>query len=120
MFCSRLTGLPPLTVAEGYPLPTVMHGVSVQVNGRVAPILAIKQFGWNPKQINFQVPAMPDMLRNTAYVSVTQNNQVVAVYFEAPWAGYSADFFVDRENFAMILRKSDRRFLESGGSGTAR
>jgi len=105
-FCSRLTGLPPLTVAEGYPLPTVMHGVSVQVNGRSAPILAIISSG-GTQQINFQVPTMPDMLRNTAYVSVTQNNQLVAVYFAAPWAGYPADFFVDGENFALIRRKSD-------------
>jgi len=106
VFCSRLTGLPPLTMAEGYPLPTLMHGVSVQVNGRVAPILAISSSG-GTQQINFQVPAMPDMLRNTAYVSVTQNSQVVGVYFEAPWAGYPADFFVDGDNFAMIRRKSD-------------
>ena len=106
VFCSRLTGLPPLTVAEGYPLPTVMHGVSVQVNGRRAPILAISSSG-GTQQINFQVPAMPDMLRNTAHVAVFQNNQGVAVYFAAPWAGYPADFFVDGDNFAMIRRKSD-------------
>jgi len=68
--------------------------------------LAISSSG-GTQQINFQVPAMPDMLRNTAYVSVTQNSQVVGVYFEAPWAGYPADFFVDGDNFAMIRRKSD-------------
>ena len=53
-FCSRLTGLPPLTVAERYPRPTVMNGVSVQVNGRMAPILAISSSG-GIQQINFHV-----------------------------------------------------------------
>lgn len=106
VFCRGLTGLPPVTVAETYPLPTVMHGVSVLVNGLRAPILAISSSG-GAQQINFQVPAMPDMLRNTAYVSVIQSSQGIGVVFAAPWAAYPADFFVDRENFAMIRRKSD-------------
>lgn len=56
---------------------------------------------------------MPDMIRETAYVSVIQNDQGIGAAF-APWAGYPTDFFIDRDGFAMVRRKSDGSAVSQG------
>jgi uncharacterized protein (TIGR03437 family) len=56
VFVSGLTGINGITAASGYPLQTKLAGVSVKVNGELAPILAVASLAGGGQQINFQVP----------------------------------------------------------------
>ncbi len=56
VFVNGLTGIPEITAASEYPLPTKLAGVSVKVNGELAPILLVASLAGGGQQINFQVP----------------------------------------------------------------
>jgi uncharacterized protein (TIGR03437 family) len=60
-------------LAENYPLPTVLSGASVTVNGIPAPLFYV-----SPTQINFQVPyaTIPEVYQQQTYghVTVVANN----------------------------------------------
>ncbi|HXJ44776.1 MAG TPA: hypothetical protein VNH18_36150, partial [Bryobacteraceae bacterium] len=56
VFLDGLTGIHGITTAAGYPLPTQLAGVSVKVNGELAPMLAVASLPGGGQQINFQVP----------------------------------------------------------------
>jgi len=56
VFLSGLTGINGIIAADRYPLPTQLAGVSVKVNGELAPLLAVASLPGGEQQINFQVP----------------------------------------------------------------
>jgi uncharacterized protein (TIGR03437 family) len=56
VFLTGLTGVDRIIAASGYPLPTQLAGVSVKVNGELAPLLAVASLPGGGQQINFQVP----------------------------------------------------------------
>jgi len=56
LFVSGLTGVNGTVTAPGYPLPSELAGVTVKLNGKRAPILAVASLADGQEQINFQVP----------------------------------------------------------------
>jgi uncharacterized protein (TIGR03437 family) len=56
VFLTGLTGINGIVAADRYPLPTQLAGVSVKVNGELAPLLAVASLPGGEQQINFQVP----------------------------------------------------------------
>jgi|SRR5579871_1323147 len=56
IFLRGLTGINGIVAADGYPLPFGLAGVSVKVNGELAPLLAVASLPGDWQQINFQVP----------------------------------------------------------------
>jgi len=56
VFLKGLTGINGIIAADNYPLPTQLAGVSVKVNGELAPLLAVASLPDGGQQINFQVP----------------------------------------------------------------
>jgi uncharacterized protein (TIGR03437 family) len=56
VFLTGLTRVNGIVAASGYPLPTELAGVSVKVNGELAPLLAVASLPGGEQQINFQVP----------------------------------------------------------------
>jgi uncharacterized protein (TIGR03437 family) len=56
VFLNGLTGINGIVAADSLPLPTQLAGVSVKVNGELAPILAVASLPGDWQQINFQVP----------------------------------------------------------------
>lgn len=55
IFASGLRAAPGVTAATGLPLPRVLGGVRVTVNGREAPLFAVASAG-GQEQVNFQTP----------------------------------------------------------------
>lgn len=55
VFCTGLTGITRVVVADGVPLPLQLSGVSVRVDGVPAPMLAVAAVD-GYQQINVQVP----------------------------------------------------------------
>ena len=55
-FCRGFQNFPSLVVGSGNPIPTNLAGVSVTVNGRAAPLLAVAGSATGIQQVNFQVP----------------------------------------------------------------
>src|SRR5262249_1385597 len=70
LFGNNMTGLPE-AAAQSLPLPTVLAGLSVKVNGLTAPL-----FYASGRQINFQVPSGVDP--GTATVEVFSGSTLVA------------------------------------------
>jgi hypothetical protein len=56
VFLHGLMGINGIIAADNFPLPTQLAGVSVKVNGELAPILAVASLPGDWQQINFQVP----------------------------------------------------------------
>jgi len=129
VFCSGLSGLPSyqpqpgLFVAPpGAPLPYVMDGIAIQVNGALAPILSvyIPASGQTaPAQINFQVP----IERNATYDPINTDKGTLQVLFAGSNKGYLAlglaatltplpdpgvgGFFADANGYAIAQHASD-------------
>ena len=59
-----------LAQANAFPLPTYLHGVSVTINGQLAPLLYV-----DPGQINAQIPV--DLPAGNAAITVTANGMPV-------------------------------------------
>jgi len=74
IFLSGLSGMNGILSAQSFPLPTEIAGVSVKVNGELAPILAVASTE-SSQQINFQVPF--DQQATTAVLQISQNNNSV-------------------------------------------
>src|SRR5262249_48533990 len=66
--------------AVSIPLPRLLSGIEVLVNGRVAPLLAARA-----AQVNFQVPAATE--RGAAAVSVGRDGREVAALYASIGAG---------------------------------
>jgi uncharacterized protein (TIGR03437 family) len=75
-----LAGVPSAD-ASALPLPEQLGGVSVSVNGKAAPLLAVR-----PNQINFQIPSVTGP--GIATVSIQRDGAEVAFY--SAWVAASA------------------------------
>lgn len=91
-----LTGINGVVQASGFPLPYSLAGVTVTVNGSVAPILAVADHGLY-QQINIQMP--PAIAAQNRVVRVTQNGQSSQTTLNE---GYDSNhwsvFFADSNN----------------------
>jgi len=79
IFCTGLTGINGIVQPAQYPLPNSLAGVSVLVDGIVAPLLAVADLG-PYQQINIQVPV--DRTSLTASVAVSQFGQSAQITVE--------------------------------------
>jgi uncharacterized protein (TIGR03437 family) len=92
-------------VAQGYPLPRILAGVTVTVNGIDAPILAIANIAAGSyQQINVQIPweAKPRLEFDVSQQSAT------AHFAPSVYDGWGV-FFVDSSGYAIAQHASDYR-----------
>jgi len=105
VFCTGLQNISGLVVAQGYPLPRILAGVTVTVNGIDAPILAIANIAAGPyQQINVQIPweAKPPLAFDVGQQSVT-------AHFSPSVYDRWGMFFVDSSGYAIAQHASDYR-----------
>ena len=80
VFLSGVSGIEGTLTAQTVPLPMQLAGVSVRVDGVLAPLLAISNNGQG-QQINFQVPSTQNLDSGTI-VQISQGNN--STFFGAP------------------------------------
>jgi uncharacterized protein (TIGR03437 family) len=92
-----LTGISGIQTATQYPLPYEIAGISVQVNGSAARLLAVADMGWY-QQINIQVPAWQGAV---PIIEVSQAGQSVQVQSQnvSPTWGV---MFTDSSGYAAV------------------
>ncbi len=95
IFCTGLTGIQGIQTASQFPLPDHIAGVSVQMYGDLAPLLAVADFG-SYQQINFQVPFG---FHGDAYVGVAQGG--TTAYYLMPINQPWGVFFTDSKGYAI-------------------
>lgn len=104
VFCTGLTMPVSTHPPVGDRLPTELAGVRVLINGVAARILAVTDAG-SYRQVNFVVPALPDLTRPPITVSVAQYGNVSSTKLrEEPFNGYPADFFRDTDGYGIVRR----------------
>jgi uncharacterized protein (TIGR03437 family) len=106
LFVTGLQGSPGIVTPPTVPLPSELAGVSVWIDSRPAPILAIAFFD-SYQQINLQVPwEVPG--NNSLTVSVAQNG--VSAQSDEPVNGYLLQpsvFFADAKGYGFFQRATD-------------
>lgn len=105
VFCTGLQNISGLVVAQGYPLPRILAGVTVRVNGTDASILAIANIATGSyQQINVQIPweAKPPLAFDVSQQSAT------AHFTPSVYDGWGV-FFVDSSGYAIAQHASDYR-----------
>lgn len=105
VFCSGLQNISGLVVAQGYPLPRILAGGTVTVNGIDASILAIANIAAGSyQQINVQIPweAKPPLAFDVSQQSAT------AHFTPSVYDGWGV-FFVDSSRYAIAQHASDYR-----------
>jgi uncharacterized protein (TIGR03437 family) len=85
VFCTGLTGITGVQAATSYPLPDQIAGVSVTINGTMAPLLAVANSG-GYQQINIQVPSFPGLsgVFGSQTLEIAQSGQSGSLHFESP------------------------------------
>ena len=106
VFCTGLGVASDIAAPAGLPLPMELAGISVAVNGVLAPLLAVAgRDGYH--QINFLVPSLPDFTRAPITITLSENGRVASVKLrENPFNGYPADLFRDAQGYG-IVRHAD-------------
>ena len=112
VFCSGLRGIDGVQVAKGYPLPTELAGVRVRVQGELAPLLAVADFG-TYQQVNFQNPAETDdrgivppaMPPWTVYELEITQGEVSQIGY--PYRNPGPALFQDANGFALAQHAAD-------------
>ena len=107
IFCTGLQDISGVVVAQDYPLPRALAGVTVTVNGTDAPIIAIANLaGGSYQQINLQIPWEAKVTSGLAF-DVSQKGAAahVSTYLYDPWPV----FFVDSLGYAIAQHASDYR-----------
>jgi uncharacterized protein (TIGR03437 family) len=84
LFGSGFTDTQGIQVASGFPLPTLLSGTSVRVNGVPAPLLAVAEQN-GQAQINFQVPHFSAYSQEL--VIVVGNSGSEQTFYVLNWAG---------------------------------
>src|SRR5260370_18862769 len=101
VFCTGLTGIQGVEVAQGTPLPRTLDGIRVTVGAIDAPILAVADFG-SYQQINFQVPleasTRPSLVLSPGAFSARMDNVL-----PSPFGG----FFMDASGYAVVQHAVD-------------
>jgi uncharacterized protein (TIGR03437 family) len=101
VFCTGLTGIQGIEVAQGNPLPRTLAGIRVTVGAIDAPILAVADFG-SYQQINFQVPwetsTGPSLVISQDASSARMDNVL-----PSPFGG----FFMDAARYAVVQHAVD-------------
>lgn len=108
------TGFGSTTASPGTPLPASVNGVSVTVNGKAAPILAL-----TPAQINFQTPW--STAAGTAKIAVSVNGGAsniasVPVLTAAPGLFVQANGAAIVQNFPDYSLNDDAHPIPAGGT----
>lgn len=107
LFCTGLQNIPGVVVAQGYPLPRLLAGVRVSVNGIDAPILAIANLAAGAyQQINVQIPwaAEPPLAFDVSQQGAT------AHFIPSQYVGWGV-FFVDSSGYAIAQHAADYRLV---------
>lgn len=105
VYGTDLTSVNGVIVASTNPLPTVLGGVSVEVNGVPAPLFSVA-YANGADQISFQVPYETDVGPGAVQVDVfDQGNQTAAIMTDS----FTEDpgIFVYQGNYAIAARPSD-------------
>lgn len=107
VFGRGITSLPGIVQPGVFPIPTDVGGVSIRLNGILAPILGVADVG-GQEQINFQVPY--ELAGNTtATVVVTANGQSSAPV--------SVPLVENRPEIFVVTRSGDTATLWATGLG---
>ena len=101
-FCTGLQNISGLVVAQGYPLPRVLAGVKVNVNGTDAAVLAVADpAGGSYQQINLQIPWEA---KAGLAIEVSQQGRLDS-YRSGTWPVS----FVDSSGYAIVQHAGDYR-----------
>lgn len=115
VFCSGITTNPGLyATASSMPLPSVLGGVSVQVNGSFAPLLAVIISPQSQTsayaQINFQVPLERNSSTNgspqNVVITVNSKDGFASLTIDTPANGVGG-FFSDGNGYVIAQHTSD-------------
>lgn len=113
LFGSGLRDAPGSTSAPSVPLPSVLGGVRVTVNGRDVPLYAVAA-GGGTQQVNFQAPW--DLTGQTASVSVTRDG-VTSPAVDVPVLSAQPGVFAINGSDAILVRASDNTLATSIQAG---
>ena len=107
VFCTGIQNVGGVIAAQEYPLPRMLAGVRVTVNGIEAPILAVADLsGGSYQQINVQVPWGVAIASGLEF-EVSQLG--VSSHFTTSPQGPWPVFFVDSSGYAIAQHASDYR-----------
>lgn len=107
IFCTGLQNISGVVSAQGYPLPRVLGGVRVNVNGTDAAILAVADIaGGSYQQINLQIPWEA---KDGLTIEVSQ--QSATARLDSYQSGAWPVFFVDSSGYAIAQHASDYRLV---------
>jgi uncharacterized protein (TIGR03437 family) len=101
VFCTGLRNISGLVVVQGYPLPRILAGVTVTVNGIDAPILAIANIAAGSYNVQIPWEAKPPLAFEVSQQSTT-------AHFTPSAYGWGV-FFVDSSGYAIAQHASDYR-----------
>ncbi|MCS6952318.1 MAG: PQQ-dependent sugar dehydrogenase [Bryobacterales bacterium] len=108
IFGQRVTASDGVRAASRMPLPRMLDGVEVLVNGMRAPVLAVARLG-NIEQINFQVPYE---VHGLAVVSLTvRRNAVASEAVEAPLLAAQPGIFTTDGTRAIVVHHADHTLV---------
>ena len=105
VFGKDLSQVSGIVVASTNPLPTTLANVSVQINGRSAPIFSVSYVN-GQDQISFQVPYRTETGPNAAEVQVYDSGFLVADIITDSFTE-DPGIFVYQGNYAIAARPSD-------------
>ena len=109
LFCTGIQNVGGLIAAQEYPLPRILAGVRVTVNGTEAPILAIADLaGGSYQQINVQVPWGVTIASGLDF-EVGQSG-ASSHFIRSPGGSWPV-FFVDSSGYAIAQHASDYRLV---------
>ncbi|HXK04559.1 MAG TPA: hypothetical protein VMS37_19310 [Verrucomicrobiae bacterium] len=109
LFCTGIQNVGGVVIAPGFPLPHILAGARVAVNGTEAPILAIADLaGGSYQQINVQVPWEATTASGLDFeVSQLGASAHSTAYPQDPWPV----FFVDSSGYAVAQHAGDYRLV---------
>ncbi len=107
LYTSGMTIAKGVVSAQGFPLPTELGGISVEVNGTKAPLLAVAGLD-TYQQINFQIPwDQADLIKFVFTVKDT-SGKILYNRIARVGAGLGA-VYEDSQGYAAALHTSDYR-----------
>jgi uncharacterized protein (TIGR03437 family) len=109
IFCTGIQNVGGLITAQDYPLPRMLAGVRVTVNGTEAPLLAVADLaGGSYQQINVQVPWGVTI---TSGLDFEVSQLGASAHFTTNPQGDWPVFFVDPSGYAVAQHASDYRLV---------